>query len=730
MAEINLIKKIKTSCPFPLLQLEAKVKYNEVRKASGIAYILLELIQKSAMGKEEIKNVLKTFGIPLDLHYMFAQELYSLVKNDILNTSIDAQYITNMKHFDEMTLDMFRLSGKGKKMFAEGAIPTGEEKGKVTKVYYNFVNGKFSLDTTLGLSDINTSFLGESFIDGIKYDMSGLEDFIKSVQTKIGLKAEEMIVSVDEKIDKKLVGKKDENLTISIYDDGAEFTLATTDEQAFFAKHYSSALMSRGMLMKDNYKFKLPVPTVAWSDIKANNLYIPTDSAKQAERPCKVFINRGTHGYKRTDKTISYENADTYLDILDKNAEFALLDSSGCKFYMPLNVKIPCKNFDDEFEIQLLVETLASAEQVINLYSQIYDDCIKQEFTPEKIRTVEYVASVLQNWQMLEDYVRTKLKEQRSDEDRIDLLLKINSLLAKGEDWAECFKLISKQIFDGYTQAVNVGNVAFSDTVLTPLRKAMGMSDSEYITALSTPLLSTESVDIVYQALESVGFKESEILTVANVVESYARKAVEHTPIDSATELARKFKLMSSNMWKLCDMLGVEDPYEYTIGDDYNDEEFINAFATYDEARNKIEKYRAYAKSAYETLDVFYSVLSPVQEVIAIEKTAAEHPERITKKFIDEQISRGKYNVVVSNLLIKAQYDLRNTLKADKMLNASEIIDLAESKGIIDRKQASGLHKLRMCRNGFQHPEQTQIPFTKADLEDWRDIVFLLKGVE
>ena len=48
----NAIKKIKTSCPFPMLLYKASVRYNEVRKASGIAYILLELIQKSVMGKE------------------------------------------------------------------------------------------------------------------------------------------------------------------------------------------------------------------------------------------------------------------------------------------------------------------------------------------------------------------------------------------------------------------------------------------------------------------------------------------------------------------------------------------------------------------------------------------------------------------------------------------------------------------------------------------------------
>lgn len=64
----------------------------------------------------------------------------------------------------------------------------------------------------------------------------------------------------------------------------------------------------------------------------------------------------------RTMRRKRYENGG-YLDILDEKAEFALLDNAGCKYYLPLNVKIPCKNFGDVFEMQLLVETVASEDQ-------------------------------------------------------------------------------------------------------------------------------------------------------------------------------------------------------------------------------------------------------------------------------------------------------------------------------------------------------------------------------
>lgn len=725
--ELKPIKKIKTSCPFPMLEYKVDVLYNEVRKASGIAYILLELIQKSAMGNEKIAEVLKRFGIPSDLHYMFAKELSSLVANGILDTRINSSYIDNFKYFEQMTLDLFELTAKGRKMFAEGAIPTGQEKAKTTPVFYSPVTRKFELVCTQSYAPLETSFLGEDFLDKVKYDVSGMEEYLKFVQTKVGLKAEEMIIKITYQEPKKLAAKAEENLTITIDANGMDFGFATSDEKAFFESYYSSALMSAGMLMKDKYKFDISVPTVDFDSLKIDNLYIPSDAGKQAARPCKLFVGRGVHGYSRTDNVLKYENGG-YLDILDEKAEFALLDNAGCKYYLPLNIRIPCKTFGDVFEIQLLVETVASEEQFRRVLQAIYLDCFERGCSAESIQTLAYIATVLGDAELLNKYTLKKLSELGADEDRIDLLLRLNTTFSKCEGWNAYFAEIAKEIFERYIQTVELENIIFKNTVLTPLKKAMDMPESDYISALAEPLKAKESAELVYQALDSASFAESEILAVANVIDLYAIRVLERTPIDGATDLASKFALFSGNLWKLCDMLGVENPNDYTLKDDYNIDEFFNTFATYSKAQKDIEKYKAYAKDSYEQFKRFDSIFNPVQEVLSIERTASEHPEKITRKFIDEQISRGRYSVAISNLLIKAQYDLRVLLSADLTVQANELVDEAENQGIIERDEANRLHKLRMCRNGLQHPEKRQIPFDKATLEEWRDTVFSLKG--
>ena len=62
------------------------------------------------------------------------------------------------------------------------------------------------------------------------------------------------------------------------------------------------------------------------------------------------------------------------------------------------------------------------------------------------------------------------------------------------------------------------------------------------------------------------------------------------------------------------------------------------------------------------------------------------------------------------------------------MTSAHDLLVEAKNKGIIDGNQEVVLHKLRMCRNGFQHPERSQVQVNKETVQNWRDTVFAVKG--
>ena len=67
--------KIKTSFPFPFQKLISKVDYTEVKEASGIQYIILALINNNANKEEKFYDILRKFGVPNDLMFMFVDEL-------------------------------------------------------------------------------------------------------------------------------------------------------------------------------------------------------------------------------------------------------------------------------------------------------------------------------------------------------------------------------------------------------------------------------------------------------------------------------------------------------------------------------------------------------------------------------------------------------------------------------------------------------------------------------
>jgi hypothetical protein len=315
----------------------------------------------------------------------------------------------------------------------------------------------------------------------------------------------------------------------------------------------------------------------------------------------------------------------------------------------------------------------------------------------------------------------------KSVDEKIGVLLKLHAEFAKNSAWKLYFDEISESLFTQSVEEVRLDNMIYKNTVLTPLKKAMGLSNVDYVQRFVKTVKEKESPELVYQALETAGFETSEILSVANVVEGYTQKIILGEDISVDNSLAGKFQNVKVNLWKLNDMLGIESISNYTLKDDYNVDEFFNAYSTLQTAVKGIEKYKPYAPQGYTQIGLFMGIYEPIHEILSIERTSASHPDKITKKYIDEHLSRGRFKDAICDLVVKLQYDLRELLSLDNETSAHDLIEEAKAQRLIDGKQASSLHKLRMCRNGFQHPEREQISFDKATIEEWRDIVFSIK---
>ena len=738
--EEKIIKQFKTSVPFPLLIYKTNIVYNEVRKASGIAYILLDLMQKTK-SDDKICDVLRKFGIPNELHYIFGKEIAGMMDAGLVQSRYNDSVFTSAKHFKEVKMSEVGLTIKGHKMFQEGAIPTGQEKTRAVDIFYNPVTRNFDIKSEEPCAALASCFLGEDFLEkrNIKIDLSGIEDYIRANQRKLGLKAEEIVVSFATEEPQKKQTRKEDGVKIVIRPSGVEFSFETSDEKAFFDKYYSSEIMTECMRVKNNYKFVdsskkiLDVSTIPLSSLQnAAMVHLPSDSQKQAARPCKMFLSKGRlpleekSGVMHLDKNVSKD----LLAQVDGNAEFALLDSSSMHYYNAVNVEMPCEQFGDIFNMQLLVENIASAEQYKEILQDIYEAYCKKNFDAECGRAILFVVGALKNPIYFKEFADINLAKVKTVDEKIGMLLKLNSELGKSGDWKIYFGEIAKNLFEQSVEEVRLDNMIYKNTVLSPLKKEMNMSNIDYIRSFAMFVKEAESADLVYQALEAAGFETGEILSVVNVVENYAQKVVLGSNISSDTTLAGKFQNVKTNLWKLNDMLGIESVSEYTLKDDYNVDEFFNAYSTLQTSYKSIEKYRQYASKEYGQIKLFMDIYEPIHDILSIERTASSHPDRITKKYINDYLAHGKYKEAICDLVVKLQYDLRELLSMGDEASAHDLIEEARSQKMIDGKQASNLHKLRMCRNGFQHPERNQIPFDKATIESWCENVFSLKEVE
>lgn len=736
MAE-KVLKQLKTSMPFPLLRYKVAVKYNEVKKASGISYILLEILLKTWNSSERISDVLLKFGIPSELHYIFGKELARLIDTEIVQSNIDIGYFKEKKYFSEIMIRDVRLTEKGKKLFADGSIPTGKEKGKIVELYFSPVTRKFDVKSDLAYMKLAACFLGEDFIDRVDVDISGMEDYLNSHLQQIGLRAEERIISVERREEERLHTRAEDGFIINIYSDRVEFVLPTSDERAFFDRYYSSALVAQGMLVKNNYKFidgerkVLSLPSVPISELSdVDNLYIPGDCKNQSQKMCNLFLSRGRIDVKPNGSAVVIDQtlSSKLLDELGVGAEFALIVKAGVHVYSAVNVLMPCKKFDDIFELQMLTERLASYEQFERLANKLLAYYCDSK-AKEGISVVAFLSEAVGGGAFLIKYSDVILFEGKNADEKIGKLLKLHDAFAKIGAWKDIFAGLGIALLKESTAEIVPNNVIYKKTVTQPLKEKLGMSDIEYVTAFAKTMKEVEDSDIVYQALETAEFDEMSILSVVNVVPEYAQAVLDGDELTALNHLAQDFNVLRVNLWKLNDMLGIKSSSDYTLSDNYDIQEFFNLYVTIDAKYKKLKKYRQYASQEFAQIDGYMELYSPIHELLSMELVASSHPEKLNKGYFDNLIARGNLKNAICDLCVKLQFDLHNLLGGDsESNNTNELIELAYTRKFIDRDQKDALHKLRICRNNLQHPTNKEISFDKKTVENWLEIVFAVGG--
>ena len=73
-----------------------------------------------------------------------------------------------------------------------------------------------------------------------------------------------------------------------------------------------------------------------------------------------------------------------------------------------------------------------------------------------------------------------------------------------------------------------------------------------------------------------------------------------------------------------------------SLKEDFNVDEFFNTYSTLKTAIKSIEKYSKFAQDKYNNMNKYLEIYEPIHELLAIEREASSHPDKITKKYIDD----------------------------------------------------------------------------------------------
>ena len=213
--------KLETSIQFPFFKLTEEVSYSEVKKPSGIAYMLLVLINESKDKNITMVDILLNFGVPESLIYLFSYTLDDLIDQEILtlndNEKLDYSIFYKYKVCD------FHFTLKGRKIFAEESIPTGVTKSAKIPVYYNIALNQlsFSISSDLEAKPLMDCAITEDYINKFSCEKD-IEDFInfnKGVKIPIYengkltknelIKKEEIVTKVENISKENWIGKYD-----------------------------------------------------------------------------------------------------------------------------------------------------------------------------------------------------------------------------------------------------------------------------------------------------------------------------------------------------------------------------------------------------------------------------------------------------------------------------------------------------------------------------------------
>jgi len=710
------IFKFETSFPFPIVKVTSLIHHTEVSKPTGVSYIILVLINESANKKEKLSSLLIQFGVPTDLHGIFADEIFKLINElEIINCK---PYDYNRTHFSEYLVGNFVFTEKGKKVFREELIPAAKSIESKQELFYdpahNMLMDKIPPDWKVG--KIDSSILPNKLAEKFAYaDLVTLEEYLNSVKGKgIVVKKDELITDVSIIGNEYLYTTFPIVISVDNQKHTIKFDLVDIQTQEFFEMHYDNKLISEGLAVKRKFKFNGNQPNML--DVKVINdgqLLLPEQYDEILSKNSAIIITKSNYKPKQTTHVI---NSNNLLSKINPHIEtIHIYNQEKMTFYIPAQVSLINQSTSGTIPINLLIENLLDktnkevvSNGLIEEFKRYSIDHAKESLDAFKVLNDKQSAEIIFDNYLTND-MEANISILKEIKDTIDI-----SFI---KDW---FDQTSQRIYNQYFDKVPMKTIEHQFALAGWLVKYLNIQDIEIIHKIidSNP---NETHEKLFILLESLNYSINDILGQIKVLKEFIQKILNNDKINTTGNFSNLIKTLQFGLNQLKELSDIKNPHQFVIKDDIDRTKFQEVYNGFSVKLTELLEFERYDASAFIELKEYDKHFKHLSNLFADEKNAASNPKNIDQKFVLSKINKKEYFTAVVYLFTKLEWILKNQYKlngtTETMIN--ELLDIEELKSIV-----SDLHQFRKTRNSLIHPTNIEVKLDSNELIKWTNMVF------
>ncbi len=702
--------KLETSIQFPFFKMNELVTYSEVKKPSGVAFILLVLISESKNKNDRLSKVLENFGIPKSLHYIFADNIQTLMNQDILE-----EFNFYKSNFDDYLIGSFKFTNKGKKIFAEESIPTGINKELKVPVFYNIAMNElsFKIDTELEPKPLMDCAITPDFFNKFECEKN-VENFLNLQKGKgISVKKEEIITKV-EQIDKEnWIAKYDCDMNINGDDIDIKFDEVLL--QKFFDANYNKEMINLAISFKNKFKFKSSykdnLKLSHYDFDKIIGIIIPKEIDNILKQKSQLLITKGN--YKTSNGFMI--NSDDSINKYDDAIEFIQVDMHDDVYaFVPGNF-----NFNNYLFGTITIPLVAKIKLTKEELKKVIEPYVisQSSYSEDNFRELVKITNITEDFKLAKEIIEGYMSNDT--ENNIVLLNEMKPYAISNAIILNIYRDLLEKNYNNYINNITEDNL---DTVLkitASIPKFLNIPSSEVLSKIFKNLNVKNELK-VYESLVSKGFDKSLVVLYVNPVNEVLKKR--NSEEKSLVDLIN----YDDAMIEMKRITNISDYKTYLYDEEKIDR---NGFkANYNKAFNlqkSISIFKTRNESLFENYDGFMKLFSTINDDINMVEAALKNPNNLKVELIEKKISSGDYQFVFVNLSAKLEAILKNKYKLDGKL--SDMLNEARNNDIIDKKIISDLHDFRDNRNANVHPEDRTSNYDANDLRRWTKEIFGLE---